>query len=530
MPRRQVTKFRYLRAVGEEPPWRRQLQGKGGALLLILAGLVLATALFLAPMGWQAWRTIATQEAFTNAHWNDMDGVERAWKSLPLLPIFERGDERDIQAFLESQPLVVGVFDRFGQRKLWSRSGDRLVPADPAAKESQLYMNWMAHAEAAQRFDWSPPKNQDPDAGKIASIVLLSDRWIVLKRWKPGDESVERFLRATLRPDARIRVGIGRQSDLDLGDKIALPDENWGREPHLQADPYRLANYSPLGALLNTNAFGDGWELGCISATAAEANEAQDRIMKQVWFVRFVAFGIGLGALVGFWLRSRARSRAMLDADRLASMTHSLKTPLAILKFRCDTLRLGRLSQDQADGELMKLGAEVDQLTLMIENGLRAIRGDERTGPTRVIDGGWIREVVEDLRPGYEMEGRELDLRLGPEQGKAAPASLRSALLTLVENALLHGSGKVTVETAAHGRHMSIRVLDEGEGLDANELGVLGKPYQRIREGGKEGFLHEGQGLGLSLLFQVAEREGWGLNFESAPGEGFAAQLDIQRA
>ncbi|HET6329890.1 MAG TPA: HAMP domain-containing sensor histidine kinase [Holophagaceae bacterium] len=528
MPRRQVTKFRYLRAVGEEPPWRRQLQGKGGALLLILAGLVLATALYLAPKGWFAWRILATQQAFTDTHWNDMDEVERAWKSLPLLPVFERGDERDIQAFLESQPLAVGVFDRFGQRKLWTRSGDRLIPADPAAKETLLYMNWLAHAEAAQRFDWSPPKDQDPDTGKIATIVLLSDRWLVIKRWKPGDESVERFLRATLRPDARIRVGLTRQTASNHPDDLTTQD--WGREPHLQADPYRLATYSPLGSLLNTNAFGEGWQVGCISATAAEANDAEDRIMKQVWIVRFLAFGIGVGALVGFWLRSRARARAMLDADRLASMTHSLKTPLAILKFRCDTLRLGRLSQDQADGELMKLGAEVDQLTLMIENGLRAIRGDQRTGPTRVIDGGWIREVVEDLRPGYEMEGRELDLRLGPEQGKAAPASLRSAVLTLVENALLHGAGKVTVETAARGRRMSIRVLDEGAGLDAAELSVLGKPYQRLRKEGKEGFLHEGQGLGLSLLFQVAEREGWGLNFESAPGEGFAAQLDIQRA
>lgn len=528
MPRRQVTKYRRLRAVGEEPPWRRQLQGKGGALLLGLAGLALAVALYYAPKAWEIFRATAAQQAFSDSHWNDMDNVERAWKSLPLLPPFQRGDEREIQAFLESQPLVVAIFDRFGQRKLWLRNGDRLIPGDPASPESLLYTNWLAHAEAAQRFDWTPPRDQDPDFGKTATIVLLSDRWMVIKRWKPGDESVERFLRATLRPNARIRVGITQQKQIDESEKTGT--QEWGREPHLQADPFRLAHYPPLGTLLNTNAFGDGWQLGCISATADEANQASDRIMKQVWIARFMAFAIGLGALVGFWLRSKARQRAMLDADRLASMTHSLKTPLAILKFRCDTLRLGRLDQDQADSELMKLGAEVDQLTLMIENGLRAIRGDQRTGPTQVIDSTWIREVVEDLRPGYEMEGRELDLRLGPEQGKAVTSSLRAAILTLVENALLHGAGKVTVETAAQGRRMAIRVLDEGAGLDAAELGVLGKPYQRLRQEGREGFLHEGQGLGLSLLVQVAEREGWGLQFESAPGEGFAAQLDIQRA
>lgn len=528
MARRQVTKFRRLRAVGEEPSWRRQIQGKGGAFLLILAGLVLGLALALAPVGWNLYRSSQVEQSFMDAHWNDMDAVERAWKSLPLLPQFERGDEREVQAFLETQPLVVGVFDRFGQRRLWTREGNRLVPADPSSRQAALYLNWLAHAEAAQRFDWTPPKDQDPDFGKVATIVLLSDRWMVIKRWRPGDESVERFLHLTLRPDARIRAGIIRQEDADHPDSTPLRD--WGQEPHLQADPGRLANYPPIGIVLNTNAFGEGWELGCIPATLEETNQIANRILRETLIVRGLAIAIGIGALLGFWMRSRARARAMLDADRLASLTHSLKTPLAILKFRCDTLRLGRLDQDQADSELIKLGAEVDQLTLMIENGLRAIRGDQRTGPTEVIDSGWIRKVVEDLRPGFELEGRELGLLLGPERGKAAPASLRSAILTLVENALLHGAGRVTVETGRHGRRMSIRVQDEGPGLDPAELGVLGKPYQRLRKAGKEGFLHEGQGLGLSLLVQVAEREGWGLSFETAPGEGFAAQLDIQRA
>ncbi len=528
MSRRQAVRFRRLRAVGEESAWRRHLQGKGSALLLILSGLVLAAALIAAPMGWQVFRGMAVQNDFSNAHWNDMDSVERAWKSLPLMPVFERGDERDVQAFLESQPLVVAVFDRFDRRKLWTREGDRLVPADPASKQSLVYLNWLAHAEAAQRFEWVPPKDQDPNFAKVASIVLLSDRWMVIKQWKPGDERVERFLRLTLRPDAGIRVGIARKSQVD--DPSGLTPEAWGRDPHLQADPYRLGAYVFQVALFTTSDFGEGWQVGCIAGTADMENQAAARIMGQVWIARYISILIGLGALLGFWLRHRARQRSMLDADRLASMTHSLKTPLAILKFRCDTLRLGRLDQDQADAELMKLGAEVDQLTLMIENGLRAIRGDERTGPTQVIDSTWIRAAMEDLRPGYELENRTLDLHLGPEQGLAAQGSLRSALLTLVENALLHGAGRVTVETSARGKRMRIRVHDEGKGLDVRELGVLGKPYQRLRQEGKEGFLHEGQGLGLSLLLQVAEREGWGLAFESAPGEGFAAELEIQRA
>jgi signal transduction histidine kinase len=135
--------------------------------------------------------------------------------------------------------------------------------------------------------------------------------------------------------------------------------------------------------------------------------------------------------------------------------------------------------------------------------------------------------VADDLRPGFELEGRALQLNLCGQPGHAPLSSLRAAVLTLLENALGHGRGTVTMETWRTRRRLCIQVKDEGDGLAPHQVKALGKPFQRIREAGKEGFLREGQGLGLSLLVQVAEQEGWGLTFASAPGEGFAAILEI---
>jgi len=211
-------------------------------------------------------------------------------------------------------------------------------------------------------------------------------------------------------------------------------------------------------------------------------------------------------------------------------MTHSLKTPLAILKFRCDSLRLGRLSPERADEELLRIGDEVDHLTTLIESGLRVIRGGGPSGPRGQATREWFEEVVDDLRPGFELEDRKLNLQLTSDAGRAPLPSLRSAILTLIENALGHGRGLVTLETWRARRRLCIRVSDEGDGLEIHQLKALGKPFQRMREEGKEGFLREGQGLGLSLLIQVAEQEGWGLTFQSAPGEGFSALLEVPAA
>ncbi len=503
--------------------WQR-LQLGSGIALLVLAGLATAALLIAAPRFYLADRWSNGRQAFMESHWVDFEAVERHWKSLPILQTVRRGDEADVRRFLADQPLVVAILDRFDNRRLWVREGGRLVPTwDPAL--IQRYRGWCAYAEEAQRFEWNPSKEQDPDFGRIASVVLLSDRWLVIKRWQPGAQEVERALATALAPNRALRMGLLRETDLNGSD---LPQEDWGAEPNLQADPERLANL-PLGTAAKTNAFGDGWNLAGVGFDGQQV-AFRKALRRQYWQASGVSALVGAAILLGLWLRHRSRRKAVLDADRLAAMTHSLKTPLAILKFRCDSLRLGRLSPDRADEELLRIGEEVDHLTTIIETGLRVIRGRGPSGPRGQATPAWFQVVADDLRSGFELEHRELEVNLADEAGHAPLPSLRAAVLTLLENALGHGQGRVTLETWRTRRRLYIQVSDQGEGLDPHQLKALGKPFQRLRAPGKEGFQREGQGLGLSLLIQVAEQEGWGLTFSSAPGEGFSVLLEVPAA
>jgi signal transduction histidine kinase len=491
-------------------------------VLLILSGLALAAALFLAPRYYYEDRVAKGSDKFLNDHWKDFEAVERHWKTLPVLQYIRSGSEPEVVKFLSEQPLVVAMLDRFEGGGLWFRKDNHLVAPWDSMLEQQ-YLDWMAHAEEARRFEWNPPKEQDPDFGKVATVVLLSDRWLVLKRWRPGSREVERELATALPPGARIRIGLLRESDAERAD---LKFESWGADPHLQADPASMT-YVTLSTTLKTNAFGDGWSLGGVGL-AADRQTHWEELRRQYWMSWGVSLLVGLAIILGVWLRYRTRRRALLDADRLASMTHSLKTPLAILKLRCDTLRLGHLDPEQADATLIRIGDEVDHLTLLIENGLRVVRGGAPSGPIGRADQEWFEEVVEDLRPAFDQESRVLELNLAATEVAEAPLpSLQAALLTLLENALGHGKGRVKVETWRHRRRFCIQVSDEGEGIEPHQLKVLGKPFQRLRETGKEGFLREGQGLGLSLLIQVAQQEGWGLSFSSGLGQGFTALLEV---
>ena len=489
--------------------------------MLGLAGMAVAYGLFWAPRQFAINRMLEVIQAYSDRHLPEMARVEQHWMDVPVLQEFERGNEPVVLDYLRKQPLVEGVLDRWGNRTLWIREGERLVKA-PDNATAQMYRAWIAQAETYPRAQWTPSSNQDPDHTRIPSSVVRGDQYMVIKRWRPGTPQVTAALRQVFGNDAPLRVGIRRGSEANLRD---IPKRLWGKDPNLQADPARI-NEALVTIPTLSDYLGEDWELVGIPF-AAESAQFRRQYARLRWTAWSVGFAIAMFVALGFWLRHRSQKRALLDADRMASMTHSLKTPLAILKFRCDTLRLGRLTQDQADEELLKLGSEVDALTLMIENGLRVIRGSNEVLPIAEVDPDWLRDVVDDLEPAFEAEGRKLVLSLGETKGRAPLPSLRSALFTLLENALFHGKGTVVLTSTPFKNRLQLAISDEGEGLEPHQLQAIGKPFLRLRQQGKEGFQREGQGLGLSLLCQVAEKEGWGLSFASAPGEGFHATLEI---
>jgi signal transduction histidine kinase len=390
-----------------------------------------------------------------------------------------------------------------------------------AEPEGPLLGRWFAKAEHDQVFVSYPMEILPGEQRSGPKIVLLGTRWAVTKAWREGSPEVEQSLRNHFGPGRPFRVVLLKDGDEARKD---LKPQAWGQEPNLQGDPW-WGTHSAFSVQFISNEF-PGWTLTAVPFKA-EGQAVRLGLRLQFALAAAAALVVGLSMVLALYFRARARRKATLDADRMASMTHSLKTPLAILKFRCDTLRLGRLPPDQLDSQLIQIGEEADRLSGIIENALMAIQGPSERGPQGTVSPAWIRGVVDDLAPAFVAEDRDLVLVCAEASGKAALPSLQAALFTLVENALYHGMGTVTVETGRKNQRFIIKVSDQGPGLDSMDLRTLGRPFMRIRDKGKEGFRKEGQGLGLSLLIKVVEREGWGLSFASEADHGLCATLEI---
>jgi signal transduction histidine kinase len=520
MASRTVTRLRRYRRNEGPPSFWSRLISRAGILLLWLGMMALAYGLLTLTFDYANNKLDGASKEWKQKGMSAADRVERNWQTLGAPPAFARGDEPELRSYLDQYPLLVALRN-LADGSFWIRKGDRLVPSD-GSEDARRWEEWTRLAAKRPTFQWFPPKELNPDHGRNPVTVLTANQWIGVMRWQIGCPQVERLLQRLLKPDLEVRIGIRP----DLYTTKDTPKEPWGVYPNLQADPGRIFELPPQYHDLNTNAFGEGFSMGVVPVP----NDA--KVMNSVFKRHFFAgAAISLTFILllvgGMWVRYRMRRRSMLESDRLASLAHSLKTPLAILKFRCDSIRLGRLSQEESDAQLLRLGQEVDHLTIIIDSGLRAIKGSEDHKPTAEVTPQWIENVAADLEAAFESENRSLQLHLCPDPGQAVLASFRSALLTLMENGLEHGQGTVKLETRRHRHHLVVTISDEGPGLDQSALNALGKPFQRMRTSGSEGFQREGLGLGLSLLFHSAEQEGWGLIFHSEVGKGTTAELRI---
>jgi PAS domain S-box-containing protein len=123
-----------------------------------------------------------------------------------------------------------------------------------------------------------------------------------------------------------------------------------------------------------------------------------------------------------------------------------------------------------------------------------------------------------------------LQLELDPElpQISAVESQIRDALVNLVFNAVdaMPQGGPLIIRTRAdgHGRHrICIEVTDAGVGMDEDTRRRCLEPFFTTKG-------ERGTGLGLAMVFGVAERHGAVLEIESHPGKGTTVRLSFAAA
>jgi two-component system, OmpR family, sensor histidine kinase TctE len=210
-------------------------------------------------------------------------------------------------------------------------------------------------------------------------------------------------------------------------------------------------------------------------------------------------------------------SRAYATERRLtADAAHELRTPLAVLNLRLQRARLtGNTDWSAVERELAQMGRLVDQLLDLARK--ESLSRERRAEELPLINlSRVVREAAATVLPLMEARGRELDVNV-PDSVHVRGNSddLRDMVRNLLENAIVHGRGKVSARIEKREKEpapVAIEVADEGSGVPAGQEEAV---FQRFRRLDVEG---TGSGLGLAIVRHVARSHGGDAHF--LPGVG----------
>lgn len=212
-----------------------------------------------------------------------------------------------------------------------------------------------------------------------------------------------------------------------------------------------------------------------------------------------------------------ARIATLLDEKdvMLGAIGHDLKTPLAALRVRIETV---------ADAEQRaRMAATIEDLSRSLDDILSLARVGRPSDPPEMTDltalTAQVVEEFEDMAEPVVFDGSEritLPLR---------PTWLRRALRNLIGNALRHGGGAARVGLMRQADRVIITVEDDGPGIPDQAIGRMLEPFTRGEPSRNRGT--GGAGLGLTLSRAIAEQHGGSLTLANRTGGGLTATLTL---
>jgi signal transduction histidine kinase len=256
---------------------------------------------------------------------------------------------------------------------------------------------------------------------------------------------------------------------------------------------------------------------------------ASTRPQQALMIVLAVAMGLGVFLVAG--AAAREVRVAELKSNFVASVSHDLKTPLALIQLFAETLELGRVrTPDRAQEYYRIINVEAKKLTRLIENILDFSRMEAGLRPYRMEPADLresVTKVLSRMETQFSQGNFEIKTTIEPHLPRvlADEGAAEQAIENLLANAMKYSGDSKAIEVQARRAdgHIVVSVTDHGIGISHREQGRIFRKFYRVQRdlgGGPQG-----TGLGLAIVDHTMRGHGGFVHVESEPGRGSTFSL-----
>ncbi|OOF76694.1 two-component system sensor histidine kinase QseC [Rodentibacter caecimuris] len=226
------------------------------------------------------------------------------------------------------------------------------------------------------------------------------------------------------------------------------------------------------------------------------------------------------------------RTSTMLKRERrfTSDAAHELRSPLAALRIQTEVAQLAGEDKEIREQALSNLTLGIDRASQLIEQLLILSRLDN----LKELDGlepiKW-QEIIPSLMSEFYFNAQKRNIELSfeekslPQMRNGQPVLVTQMLRNLLDNAIKYAQSGASVKIVLF--REKIIVEDNGGGVSETDLARLGQPFYR-----PAGQNEKGNGLGLSIVFRIAELHHYKVRLENVMDcgniIGFRAIIGLQ--
>jgi signal transduction histidine kinase len=217
---------------------------------------------------------------------------------------------------------------------------------------------------------------------------------------------------------------------------------------------------------------------------------------------------------------SAAQRRFVADAS------HELRSPLATVHANVELLAAAPLP-DAAGASVARIRGETGRMARLVEDLLLLAKADDAALGSRVEDvdlddlvyGERDRVVAE--HPQLRLDGVVVPVRVTGD-----PHQLHRLLCNLVDNAVRHAAGRVTVSLTTRAGYADLVVGNDGPPIPADARERIFHRFVRLDDS-RSRRLGGGAGLGLPIAREIAQAHAGSLTAEDTGGRGARMRLRL---
>ena len=215
------------------------------------------------------------------------------------------------------------------------------------------------------------------------------------------------------------------------------------------------------------------------------------------------------------------RTRLVMQQQQrfVADAAHELRTPITALSLLSENLDHARSEDERCERQSM-LQQGLDRISDLIVQllDLSRLQCDTDNPVTAVSFNRIVVDIISDLYP--LAESARLDL--GVERQEAVTVMgqegrLGQLVRNAIDNAIRNSprGAEIDVSIFAEGADAVFCVDDKGSGIPEDELQMVMEPFYRTRDTSRSG-----NGLGLAICQEIAQRHGGAISLSNRPGGG----------